>query len=121
MAIGENWPYLMYTVMDTVGPDLPSKPGNNPAAGLFFVCIQVVCHFFMLEIFTGVIIDNFSRMKALNHVRHMASPLAHTELLSWSAVRLLLFVAVPNRSPQHVVLRCLQHDDEHESLHTSRF
>ena len=69
IAIGENWPFLMYTVIDTVGPDQPFQQGNNPAAGLYFVVIQVVLHFFMFEIFTGVIIDNFSRMKALNHVR----------------------------------------------------
>ncbi len=59
----------MYTTIDTVGPDQPLEQNNSPLAGLYFVFIQIVCRFFMFEIFTGVIIDNFSRMKALNHVR----------------------------------------------------
>jgi hypothetical protein len=59
----------MYATIDTVGPDMPMERNNRPLAGLFFVFVQVVCNFFMLEIFTGVIIDNFSRMKALHHVR----------------------------------------------------
>ena len=69
IAIGENWPVLMYAAIDTVGTDQPMQQGHTPIAGLYFVAIQVVLHFFMFDILTGVIIDNFSRMKALNHVR----------------------------------------------------
>jgi hypothetical protein len=60
---------LMYATIDAVGPDKPMERNHSPFAGLYFVAIQVVCHFFMLEIFTGVIIDNFSKMKSLHHVR----------------------------------------------------
>ncbi len=59
----------MYATIDTVGADKPMQRNHSPAAGLYFVAIQIVCHFFMLEIFTGVIIDNFSKMKSLHHVR----------------------------------------------------
>jgi hypothetical protein len=60
---------LMYATIDAAGADKPMQRNHSPAAGLYFVAIQIVCHFFMLEIFTGVIIDNFSKMKSLHHVR----------------------------------------------------
>jgi len=63
-ATGEMWPDIMYLCVDAVGPDQPMKQDNQPAAALFFIFIQVVCSFFMLEVFTGVIIDNFNKLKA---------------------------------------------------------
>lgn len=64
IATGEMWPDIMYLCVDAVGPDLPLQHDNQPAAALYFVFIQVVCAFFMLEVFTGVIIDNFNKLKA---------------------------------------------------------
>ena len=63
VATGEMWPDIMYVTVDAQGPDEPLKRDHSPAAALYFVAINVVLSFFMLEIFTGVIIDNFNKMK----------------------------------------------------------
>jgi len=63
VATGEMWPDIMYEVVDAVGPDLPQERDNNPAAALYFIAINIVFAFFMLEIFTGIVIDNFNSIK----------------------------------------------------------
>lgn len=63
VASGEMWPNIMYEAVDSVGLDLPKERDASPAAALFFILINIVCSFFMLEIFTGVVIDNFNKMK----------------------------------------------------------
>jgi voltage-dependent calcium channel L type alpha-1D len=64
VATGEMWPDIMYTCVDAVGVDQPQQENYQPAAALYFVLIQIVCSFFMLEVFTGVIIDNFNKLKS---------------------------------------------------------
>lgn len=63
VATGEMWPDIMYVAVDAVGPDQPLERDNNPAAALYFLAINVVFAFFMLEIFTGIVIENFNRIK----------------------------------------------------------
>ena len=59
----------MYAGIDSVGPDQPMERNHNLSAGLFYVAIQLVMHFFMFAILEGVILDNYTQMKAVNHVR----------------------------------------------------
>lgn len=63
VATGEAWPDIMYPVLDSVGPGLPMDKGADPAAALYFIIIQVCCGFFLLELFTGVIIANYYALK----------------------------------------------------------
>jgi hypothetical protein len=63
VATGEAWPDIAYPVMDSVGPDKPMVRNANPLAALYFIIIQVACGFFMLELFTGVIIANYYQLK----------------------------------------------------------
>lgn len=63
VASGENWPGIMYYAVDAVGPGQPSVVEYNTAAALYFIIIQVVCDFFLMELFTGVIIANYDELK----------------------------------------------------------
>ena len=64
VASGEMWPDIMYDTVDATGSDSPPERDNNQLAALYFIAVNVVCAFFMLEIFTGVIIDNYNTIKA---------------------------------------------------------
>jgi hypothetical protein len=63
VATGEMWPDIMYNTVDSVGVHKQPQRDHNQASALYFVMINVVCAFFMLEIFTGVIIDTFNDLK----------------------------------------------------------
>ncbi|KAA0155090.1 hypothetical protein FNF31_06158 [Cafeteria roenbergensis] len=63
MSSGENWPSVMFRCIDTVAVDVSPKVNNSPAAVLFFIAFIVVGSFFFLNLFTGVIFDNFLRLK----------------------------------------------------------
>jgi len=55
----------MYTGIDARGEDLNPKQDARPAAALFFMAFIVVGNFFLLNLFIGVVVDNFQRMSAL--------------------------------------------------------
>lgn len=63
---GEMWPDIMYDVVAaTPGKEnVPLKGENNQVAALYFVFVIFVCSFIMLNVFIGVVIDNFNKMKA---------------------------------------------------------
>jgi hypothetical protein len=62
---GEMWPDIMYSVASaTAGEqDVPLKSENNQAVALYFAGVIFVCSFIMLNVFIGVVIDNFNKMK----------------------------------------------------------
>jgi hypothetical protein len=60
---GEMWPDIMYDVVDTAGIDKPAIPENRPAAALIFIAMIFFCSFLMFNVFVGVVIDNFNKMK----------------------------------------------------------
>jgi hypothetical protein len=62
---GEMWPDIMYNVAAaTPGKeDVPLIPENNQAVALYFAGVIFVCSFIMLNVFIGVVIDNFNKMK----------------------------------------------------------
>jgi hypothetical protein len=63
---GEMWPDIMYDVVAaTPGVEnVPLVSENNMYASLYFVFVIFVCSFIMLNVFIGVVIDNFNKMKS---------------------------------------------------------
>ena len=63
---GEMWPDIMYNVAAaTAGEeDVPLKSENNQAVALYFFAVIFVCSFIMLNVFIGVVIENFNKMKS---------------------------------------------------------
>lgn len=63
VATGEAWPDISVPAVDAVGPGVGMRVNANPAAWLYFIIIQIACGFFLLELFTGVIISNYYQLK----------------------------------------------------------
>ena len=53
----------MYLGMWTRGIEQTREPGSNPYISLFFIAYIVVCSFFILNLFVGVVITTYSREK----------------------------------------------------------
>ena len=50
--------------MDASGVDqAPVREANQVVAGIYFVLFVIICSFFALNLFTGVVIDNFNKLK----------------------------------------------------------
>ena len=60
---GEMWPDIMYSVVDTNGVDQPPLRENKPLAAALFIVMILTCSFLMFNVFVGVVIDNFNKMK----------------------------------------------------------
>lgn len=59
----ENWVDLMYAAVDAAGIDMQPRKGNNEAFIYFFIFFIIIGSFFALNLFIGVIIDNFEKTK----------------------------------------------------------
>jgi voltage-dependent calcium channel L type alpha-1D len=60
----EGWADVMMTAIDSTSIDMQPIRDNNMIWALFFVAFIMVGSFFVVNLFVGVIIDNFNRMKA---------------------------------------------------------
>ena len=63
MAITVGWARQMYFGVWTRGIDLSKAPGSKPFISLFFITYIVVCSFFILNLFVGVVITTYNREK----------------------------------------------------------
>ncbi|XP_074632379.1 sodium channel protein 1 brain-like isoform X4 [Acropora palmata] len=63
VATFEGWMEVMQDAVDSTGVDRQPKFENKLAAFCFFVAFIVVGSFFVLNLFVGVIIDNFNSLK----------------------------------------------------------
>ena len=68
LATGDNWDTIMFHAMDGPGdPTDPASPrGRNDfsAASLFFIIWMFVGSFFAMQLFVGVVVDQFNTIKA---------------------------------------------------------
>lgn len=60
---GEMWPNIMYDNVAAVGKDLPMVRDHNQYVALYYIAVCIVCNFLMLNVFVGVVIDNYNKMK----------------------------------------------------------
>jgi hypothetical protein len=65
VATLEMWPDLMYQAVDAVGVDQQPRRDHSPLIGLYFVAFIIVVSFFALNLFVGVVIDNFNEIKKI--------------------------------------------------------
>jgi hypothetical protein len=63
MAITVGWAKQMYYGMWTRGIGLTKLPGSRNTVALFFIAYIVVCSFFILNLFVGVVITTYNREK----------------------------------------------------------
>eukprot|EP00966_Prymnesium_polylepis_P266322 6152377-Prymnesium_polylepis.1 len=64
MSTGDGWDEIMFRGMDAVGPGSAPRRDDDAWTALYFVLWMFVGSFFALNLFVGVMVDNFSRIKA---------------------------------------------------------
>jgi len=94
ISSGEMWPDIMYTVIDVVGPDQPMHENFNKAVALYFIAVQVVCAFLLLNMFVGVVVEQYEQMK---DGQDGDGPLVTEEQRMWLETQKLAFSAGPVR------------------------
>ena len=60
-ATTEGWVDLMYATMDIDGVDKAPIENNQEVFAVYWVLFIFVCTFFVVQLFVGVIIDNYNR------------------------------------------------------------
>ena len=84
-STGDGWDELMFATMDATEPGkAPVRNDFSPAALFSIIWIFVGC-FFALNLFVGVIVDNFNRIKAEDDGTATMTP----EQLQWVSTDLL--------------------------------
>jgi hypothetical protein len=59
----EMWPDYMYLCIDAVGPGEAPVRDHNPAASIYFIVFIFFTTFFIMNLFVGVVIDNYDNIK----------------------------------------------------------
>ena len=62
MSTTEGWTTVMYNGVDARSDEMAPERNYNPAATLYFVSFMVVANFFILNLFVGIILDNFAKL-----------------------------------------------------------
>ncbi len=63
MMTAEGWMEVMYSGVDSVGVGLQPKREAQAGWAFYFIGFIIVGHMFILNLFVGVVIDNFNHMK----------------------------------------------------------
>ncbi|KAF4323781.1 hypothetical protein BBO99_00000958 [Phytophthora kernoviae] len=102
----EGWADVMMAAIDANGIGMQPIRDNNMNWALFFVVFIMVGSFFVVNLFVGVIIDNFNRMKAVLGGDFMLTP----EQKKWLEAQKAASRVGPVRimkPPQHPLRRLL--------------
>ena len=62
MSTTEGWTAVLYAGVDARSRDLAPRRDHNPAIAFFFVMFMILANFFILNLFVGIILDNFTQM-----------------------------------------------------------
>lgn len=63
MTTTEGWVNVMFSGVDSVGPDMQPQQNANIYTIIFFIAFMIVGSQFMINLFVGVVIDNFNMIK----------------------------------------------------------
>ena len=64
MSTGDDWDTVMFWAMDSVGPGEPRKRNDSSGACLYFVSWMFVGCFFAMQLFVGVVVDQFNTIRS---------------------------------------------------------
>lgn len=59
----EGWQEVMYAGIDAAGIDMQPQYNNSRGSSIFFISYMVVGSLFIMNLFIGVVIDNFNKNK----------------------------------------------------------
>lgn len=63
MMTTEGWMTVMYNGMDARGVDMQPKANSQAAMALYFIAFMIIGSQFIINLFVGVVIDNFNKIK----------------------------------------------------------
>ena len=63
MMTTEGWMEVMYNGIDARGVDLQPKEDSQKIMSLYFVAYMIIGSQFIVNLFVGVVIDNFNKIK----------------------------------------------------------
>jgi hypothetical protein len=63
MTSTEGWTDVMYDGIDSVGLDMQPSKNNNTWFAIYFVAFMIIGSQFIINLFVGVVIDNFNTIK----------------------------------------------------------
>ena len=104
----EGWVDVMYAAIDQRGVDAQPVRDNNRLWALYFIVFLMLGAFFILELFVGVIIENFSRLREISGQGIMTEAQRQ-----WAQTQQFISRLTPEvllRRPEHK-LRALCYDD----------
>ena len=64
MSTTEGWTAVMYSGVDVVGVDMQPQRDNSLESLMFFVGFMIIGSFFIINLFVGVVVDNFSQVSS---------------------------------------------------------
>jgi len=71
MMTTEGWVGVMYSGIDSRGIDLQPKENSSPWNLFFFVLFMIIGSQFILNLFVGVVIDNFNKIKEKEEIGNL--------------------------------------------------
>lgn len=83
MMTTEGWQGVMYNGMDAAGVDMQPQKDTNYLACLYFVAFMIIGSQFIINLFVGVVIDNFNKIKEKDE---MGNNFVTHEQRSWIAI-----------------------------------
>ena len=67
LAVGEAWTNIMWNAVDATGIGLAPVHNASPLNAAFFVAFMVIGNFFLMNLFTSALIDEFTVQQATYH------------------------------------------------------
>uniref|UniRef100_A0A0G4H9N8 Calcium-channel protein CCH1 n=1 Tax=Chromera velia CCMP2878 TaxID=1169474 RepID=A0A0G4H9N8_9ALVE len=97
----EGWLGVMADGMDARGIGLQPKENVQPWMSLYFLAFMVVGNFFAINLFVGVIIDNFTQMR-----KEMSGGLATESQQKWVEIQKMFLQPKPVELPKELEYEC---------------
>lgn len=67
----EGWVSVMYSGIDSRGPNLQPKQNSNIGTIFYFIVFMIIGSQFITNLFVGVVIDNFNTIKEKEELDNM--------------------------------------------------
>jgi hypothetical protein len=71
MMTTEGWLEVMYSGIDATGIDKQPEKNHSPALALFFIAFMIIGSMLIFNLFVGVVIDNFNKIKTNEELGNM--------------------------------------------------
>ena len=97
MSTGDGWDALMFRLMDSTQPGQAPVRNDSSAAAIFAVFWMFVGSFFAINLFVGVVVDNFNRIKAENEAEGGGSATMTPEQAQWVETMKMKSAAQPQK------------------------